>query len=104
MIRRPPRSTLFPYTTLFRSLPPRLPERGVEHLGLARIHHEVGDAGGVVAEEDLLPRLAAVVRAIDASVGTGTEHVPLRADVDEVRVLRMDAHARDLPRVGKADV
>src|SRR3712207_7142039 len=28
MIRRPPRSTLFPYTTLFRSL--RLPVRGVE--------------------------------------------------------------------------
>src|SRR2546421_3698300 len=27
MIRRPPRSTLFPYTTLFRS-----PERGTEHL------------------------------------------------------------------------
>src|SRR2546426_6857955 len=25
MIRRPPRSTLFPYTTLFRSLPRRLP-------------------------------------------------------------------------------
>src|SRR2546426_5720059 len=24
MIRRPPRSTLFPYTTLFRSLPPNL--------------------------------------------------------------------------------
>src|SRR5256885_13325256 len=24
MIRRPPRSTLFPYTTLFRSKPPRL--------------------------------------------------------------------------------
>src|SRR5437588_13083356 len=23
MIRRPPRSTLFPYTTLFRSIPPR---------------------------------------------------------------------------------
>src|SRR2546430_5743860 len=23
MIRRPPRSTLFPYTTLFRSLPPK---------------------------------------------------------------------------------
>src|SRR3712207_8211149 len=26
MIRRPPRSTLFPYTTLFRSLVPRLDE------------------------------------------------------------------------------
>src|SRR3712207_8674242 len=30
MIRRPPRSTLFPYTTLFRSLPrPQTPEVGV---------------------------------------------------------------------------
>src|SRR3989449_4018768 len=27
MIRRPPRSTLFPYTTLFRSLPARAPHR-----------------------------------------------------------------------------
>src|SRR2546422_2884941 len=33
MIRRPPRSTLFPYTTLFRSLP--LPAR-----------HERGEGGG----------------------------------------------------------
>src|SRR5258706_8641525 len=46
MIRRPPRSTLFPYTTLFRSDPRllRLPRRGVdeparpslEHGGLSR--------------------------------------------------------------------
>src|SRR3712207_8183646 len=28
MIRRPPRSTLFPYTTLFRSAAPALPSRG----------------------------------------------------------------------------
>src|SRR3712207_7193841 len=28
MIRRPPRSTLFPYTTLFRSVPPREGPRG----------------------------------------------------------------------------
>src|SRR2546430_12026297 len=28
MIRRPPRSTLFPYTTLFRSVPGVLPWRG----------------------------------------------------------------------------
>src|SRR2546430_6188200 len=31
MIRRPPRSTLFPYTTLFRSLP-GIGDRMVEHL------------------------------------------------------------------------
>src|SRR3712207_7036760 len=29
MIRRPPRSTLFPYTTLFRSMPVRTAGRGV---------------------------------------------------------------------------
>src|SRR5438270_9784206 len=33
MIRRPPRSTLFPYTTLFRSLLERLDQRG---FGVAR--------------------------------------------------------------------
>src|SRR5256885_9867647 len=27
MIRRPPRSTLFPYTTLFRSYPEKLPDK-----------------------------------------------------------------------------
>src|SRR3712207_7127485 len=46
MIRRPPRSTLFPYTTLFRSVQPVLlggPSRA--HLGLARerAEHEVPD-------------------------------------------------------------
>src|SRR5256885_11590344 len=30
MIRRPPRSTLFPYTTLFRSLPPSAERLGVQ--------------------------------------------------------------------------
>src|SRR2546430_7677615 len=43
MIRRPPRSTLFPYTTLFRSqhlLPSLAAVRGVEHaaLGVGRPH------------------------------------------------------------------
>src|SRR5256885_16918834 len=32
MIRRPPRSTLFPYTTLFRSLVERLQRPRVDHL------------------------------------------------------------------------
>src|ERR1039458_6831596 len=35
MIRRPPRSTLFPYTTLFRS-PPNKNMRRVPHAGSAR--------------------------------------------------------------------
>src|SRR3989475_11111919 len=63
MIRRPPRSTLFPYTTLFRShqadpargqvVPEMDPERRVD----ARpIEHAVPDHG-VRAERDLLGRL-----------------------------------------------
>src|SRR3712207_8275494 len=37
MIRRPPRSTLFPYTTLFRSLEPvTIPEHGGRDLGAWR--------------------------------------------------------------------
>src|SRR5256885_9855584 len=62
MIRRPPRSTLFPYTTLFRSARP--PLRGplrvrhrpgvVDHRGL-RVRHRVprhhqGDVEGLDAE------------------------------------------------------
>src|SRR3712207_7099242 len=49
MIRRPPRSTLFPYTTLFRSRGGRLARlrRGAEQLPEDRIadvaHHQAGD-------------------------------------------------------------
>src|SRR5258707_9661066 len=45
MIRRPPRSTLFPYTTLFRSFEPRQREKPVEviahdgRFGGHRRHH-----------------------------------------------------------------
>src|SRR5258708_27148435 len=48
MIRRPPRSTLFPYTTLFRSVPAR--QRLVRDL-LARPQdggHQPGPGGGLV--------------------------------------------------------
>src|SRR3712207_6568214 len=50
MIRRPPRSTLFPYTTLFRSGGVDVPAgRGAHHQGDLR-----DDTGGVhVAPEDL---------------------------------------------------
>src|SRR2546422_7062753 len=45
MIRRPPRSTLFPYTTLFRSRPP--------HEG--RDQHPAGRGSGQVEAGDVLP-------------------------------------------------
>src|SRR2546422_6710178 len=49
MIRRPPRSTLFPYTTLFRSLLLRDAPRGAAHRGDQALHPVVPrlrDPGG----------------------------------------------------------
>src|SRR3712207_8905438 len=57
MIRRPPRSTLFPYTTLFRSLRgdaieviPQLLDADLEllHAGALLVHHVRGRAGDEV--------------------------------------------------------
>src|SRR2546430_12477546 len=69
MIRRPPRSTLFPYTTLFRSL-------------AARRHDEVVPAGrepqrearvAAAARVVVLRRLRTLIRAEQEEVGVRSE-------------------------------
>src|SRR2546430_9266253 len=71
MIRRPPRSTLFPYTTLFRSLAG--PAELQIHLGdleaVAGLHHRLHAPLGVLAE-------------------------PAAGEQDAVRLPRPAAHAR----------
>src|SRR5256886_16494304 len=80
MIRRPPRSTLFPYTTLFRSVPDAdglAAEQCCQHLAQWRDHttevdHDPTEVehlpGDVVArgrrEHDLLDVVEAVVEAV----------------------------------------
>src|SRR2546422_9100152 len=44
MIRRPPRSTLFPYTTLFRSLRPKLHVAGLDDAAHGRLVLGIDDA------------------------------------------------------------
>src|SRR5258707_9853174 len=47
MIRRPPRSTLFPYTTLFRSgVGPDVGAAGKQARGLALDERRIGEQGG----------------------------------------------------------
>src|SRR2546425_12767447 len=61
MIRRPPRSTLFPYTTLFRSLSGPVAVRGERRLGNVRVADAAGGplpAGHLVTE--LLERVCGV--------------------------------------------
>src|SRR5258705_1008456 len=65
MIRRPPRSTLFPYTTLFRSVCEATGEAGAEiHAGTAEHAHDA--AGHVLA--------AVITRAFDDSHRTRIAH------------------------------
>src|SRR3712207_7885657 len=73
MIRRPPRSTLFPYTTLFRSadLSERLPAVPLRRRGGASVHPLPDDRGG---RDSPIP-LAAERRGVlsDAERGTRSE-------------------------------
>src|SRR2546430_10141374 len=60
MIRRPPRSTLFPYTTLFRSLRHRHPPG--HRLGVA----EAQDAVRVVPGDPVVPLVVAEAKVLPA--------------------------------------
>src|SRR6266498_5286460 len=71
MIRRPPRSTLFPYTTLFRS---RANERGelggqVLQAGLIRVRQ------GDCSSRDLTARLLEPLRVGERASGFGAAHL-----------------------------
>ena len=81
----------------------RLPEGGIEHVGVVRVHGEIAHAGGVVAEEDLRPVAAPVPGAIHTAIRCRRPDVSLCGDVDDVRVGGMHAHARDLPREVQAE-
>src|SRR3712207_7888602 len=81
MIRRPPRSTLFPYTTLFRS---------------------VGDGLGRLAREDFQqlhvarPEAAGAVRHVDEADQLALEHErhdQRRADLDRKSTRLNSSHA-----------
>src|SRR2546421_2785360 len=74
MIRRPPRSTLFPYTTLFRS-PGAVPLRTV--LWVARLSE--GWVVGEVVNTDA--RIAALKRKLEARSEEHTSELQSRSDL-----------------------
>src|SRR3712207_8509327 len=81
MIRRPPRSTLFPYTTLFRSL-----ERA------ALLGRAGGPAVAALVVEDRAD-LAAVARSLEVP-GVEVQRVPVDEDQGE-RLVRRGRAAED---------
>src|SRR5258707_2780371 len=84
MIRRPPRSTLFPYTTLFRSLVVHPVERLLLPLVRAgRPVHGLGRPQRVVGELD-------GGRALRAEPAQGVRGVGMPLDVDDLVALGVD--------------
>src|SRR5687768_17797889 len=91
MIRRPPRSTLFPYTTLFRSGQPLRPQLGArvvrEVLGVGG-RERVAEATGAIRQADggrTRADMQAVARAVGGRVGD-----------DRAATLRSEEHTSEL--------
>src|SRR3712207_3813309 len=88
MIRRPPRSTLFPYTTLFRSgRRHAVPHRHLDHRG---------DRGGAAGVRDELELPVGQMAAVDVG-GVGTEQTEVVELLDHPEaacdVAHPDVHA-----------
>src|SRR3712207_9435450 len=92
MIRRPPRSTLFPYTTLFRS-------ESLRQVGVREELDAVGDGVRAAMLKQRLARLLSEARAreIDPLVDGAQPRVPaLRRVVRDVDVSRSEEHTSEL--------
>src|SRR5256714_14530822 len=92
MIRRPPRSTLFPYTTLFRSL-----EGGHNY---ARILHAYGDATGKELAQTLINKVRSfeTIRIAESSFAIDLitpRHLP-SCVIRSIAKLRSEEHTSEL--------
>src|SRR5438034_10544309 len=109
MIRRPPRSTLFPYTTLFRSeaevlhdLAPVGPERAAEVVQADAAHatdEEVRDVGG---QEPREPGISPVTTPARHDVVSVAEPLDEPGDVGGIVLeVGVERHQERVPRVGE---
>src|SRR3712207_9360741 len=91
MIRRPPRSTLFPYTTLFRSTATVQTWAGPARAGL---HPSTGGDGSDACSGDML------LQALLACAGVTMRSVATAMGV-EIRSARLSARG-DMDEIGRA--
>src|SRR3989449_5388863 len=82
MIRRPPRSTLFPYTTLFRSVA----QHRIEGPSLHVLHHEVQDALALLDRVDWYD-----VRVAQRGRGAGLALEPLHHSLPDRKSTRLNS-------------
>ena len=82
----------------------RLPEDGVDGLGIARVEGEVHGAGALVLVEHFLPGLAAIGGAEDAALRIWTVGVAEHGDEEAVRIARVHEDGGDLLSVAQSEV
>src|SRR2546428_4212325 len=101
MIRRPPRSTLFPYTTLFRSSPAsgRVQRSSIGRLQFARWHHRSEEhTSELQSRSDLVCRLLLEKKNNPASAPSTpcaprtSSLLPMRSAPSEPTPLRRTSH------------
>src|SRR5438552_7684092 len=100
MIRRPPRSTLFPYTTLFRSVHGRGGTGGAvpPPAGGGRGHRTGGDPGGTGA--GLLPRAGRIPRSEEhTSELQSPDHLVCRLLLEKKKK-KKQRHKQEYKRIG----
>ncbi len=83
---------------------PRLPERGIDDLGIGGIDQHVDSAGVRILVEDAMEGLASVQRAEDAALLVGPVRVAEHGHEEAVGVFRIDRDLRDLLAVAQPEV
>src|SRR2546426_12279014 len=93
MIRRPPRSTLFPYTTLFRSVHEAPGQPGLIYIDRHFIHEGTSPQAfaGLKAEGRKVRRPELTFAVMDHSVPTKDRELPI---LDKDAALQFEALAR----------
>src|SRR3989475_4957703 len=87
MIRRPPRSTLFPYTTLFRSLEDFMAERAAGGAAALRIIIKADEGGPAEALADALAQLSTPevkVEVVHRGVGADRKSTRLNSSHSQI--------------------
>src|SRR5256884_9918776 len=127
MIRRPPRSTLFPYTTLFRSrfeetaaawrcwafasgpespaFPAKIPHAREENLRVPGIHRDHrATRRRIRTFQDFVPGFAAVGGFVDAAIFAVAPELARHAHVNCIAVFRVDQNPGNALGIGQSHV
>src|SRR4030095_6193653 len=78
--------------------------RGIEDLGVAWIHHEIGRAGERIHEEHLGPRATRIRRLEDTALGVFGPEVPDRRNVGHVGVRGIENDTADRTRIVQTEI